>query len=166
MATCPNEYVTVTLRTRSHRGVLYATDPESGWVSVVVPGVPPRLLVVRPELVSFSGESCPDPPVLLRSTRPRSDDSALVAANAPTAPELAAALERRGMDAQVVDGGVRLLDGASRSRIRSASAMCARETKPFWRALPRCSGRSAPRLKRAAPPLHPALLGRRSRTLP
>ena len=52
-----NEIVTVALRRGEVKGVVYAVDPEDGWVSVVTEtesGVK-RLMIVRPTIVEYSG---------------------------------------------------------------------------------------------------------------
>lgn len=110
-----HELVSVTLRGAPVRGVHHATDPESGWVSVLVVGSPPRLLVVRPDAVTFLGETCSSPPILRAGnagagSRADRDEVAL------SAGEVAGGFNRRGMDAKVVDTEVHLLDGALKIR--------------------------------------------------
>ncbi len=52
-----NEIATVTLRSGAREGVVYSVDPEDGWVTVVSQNEAgeKRLMIVRPELVKYSG---------------------------------------------------------------------------------------------------------------
>lgn len=101
-----NELVSVALREGSRKGVVYTQDPQDGWVSVLVrDGGGVRLLVVRPDIVTFTGEICEDPPILPAVVR---------AGKTVVAGQVADGFRARNVDAKVEDGVVLLLGGAVR----------------------------------------------------
>lgn len=123
------EFACVVLGNRFVRGVVYAVDPEHGWVTVVCgEGEATRLVVVRQNFVTFTGKICENSPQLpvdttASITTPPTD----VAARAHA---LVDAFRARHIDVQSLDARVVILGGVAvvAPPYRVQDVLCENET--------------------------------------